>query len=519
MTATASLQKFLNIGITSPYETVGYLQFGVASPSEILEQSACEVNNTGLKNDTQERKDQRDLRLNTVYDPRMGVLSHYEKCQTCGNGTNTCPGHFGHIMLEEPVVHPKFFKVIISILKCVCGSCSSSLVSEEHMKLLGISKYKTSDRLKHMTEHSLKLDQCPKCNDPSSKYVIKDGKLKMYYKDKKKMTDMTTKDIYNILVKISNEDYRLLGFNQNLNESKPGTASAVGTVSQSPFKNEKFMLEEQMEHRHQSRPEWMIFTVLPVLPICDRPYSFRDREQHDDDLTDKYISIVKVNQKLRDDRLKKYENAVPEGEMRKRKMEKLTEKGKAKLISELEEHIRTLFDNSDEKSKISGGRPHKGIKERISQKEGQVRQNIMGKRCDFTARTVAGGDPTLEIDQIGMPRQIAKILTKPEFVNARNIEEMQAIVNQRKANFVFRKGQQIMLEKATHGWTKEFPLQVQDVVERQLRDGDWVLVNRQPTLRLESMMGVRVRLMDAKTFRTNLSITTALNLDFDGDID
>ena len=188
-----SLEKFLNLGIAKNYGTVAYLQFGIASPTEILEQSVCEINNTGLKNDTQERKDQKDPRLNTVYDPRMGILSHYEKCQTCGNNTNVCPGHFGHIMLEEPVIHPKFFKQIISVLKCVCNTCSRILVTEDNMKLLGLMRYKTWDRLKYVVERSLKVDQCPFCADPVARYVLKDGKLKIYYKDKKKVTDISTK--------------------------------------------------------------------------------------------------------------------------------------------------------------------------------------------------------------------------------------------------------------------------------------------------------------------------------------
>lgn len=482
-------KDFLDIGIVSAYDDINYLQFGIASPDELQDHSVCEVKSSSLKNDLE----------GTVYDPRMGMLGGKE-CQTCYNNTNVCPGHFGHIVLDVPVVHPKFFKTIVQILKCVCYSCSSLLITKEHAQLTGVLKYKNNDRLSHMIEKCQKEEACPACGDPRANYVVKDNKVKMYYNDKKKSSELTSQNIYNILTKITNDDFKMMGFNQHLS-------------SNPIYKNEKTFVDEKMEHRHQSRPEWMMITVLPVLPPCARPYSFRDGEQHDDDLTDKYVSIVKANQKLKD---QKTIGLLDDSEKTStRKRGKLSESDRKKVIKDLEDNIKALFDNSDEKSKISGSRAHKGLKERLSSKKGHMRQNVMGKRVNFSARTVIGGDPTLELDQLGIPIQVATKLTKPEYVNKFNYDRIQQLVEDGKVNWIFRKGAQISV--STIKDKKSIKIHIGDVVERHLLDNDWVLFNRQPTLRIEGMMGFRVKVMpEGKTFRFNLSPTTAFNADYDG---
>ncbi len=494
------METYLNIGIKSHFSEIAYLQFGVASPTEISEISVCEVTSTCLRSTSKNES----LR-GSVYDPRMGVIGNNGECATCGNNSIVCPGHFGHIVLEEPIMHPKFFKTIVSIIKCVCESCSACLIPREQAKLCGLLKYKTYNRLKQMVEKCSKIKSCPACDEPCPTYVVKENKnVKKYYGNKEKISEVSTREIYNICLKISNDDFNLLGFNQNLPE---GIA----------FTKESALIDEDMVHRHQTRPEWMIFMVLPVLPPCDRPYSSRDGEKNDDDLTDKYVSIVKANQKLREDREAQTIASEPITKGRRRGG-KLKEADRKKIIADLEEHIRTLIDNSDEKSKISGGRPHKGLKERMTSKEGQVRKNIMGKRCNFSGRTVIDGDPTLELDQVGLPEQIARILTKPEYVTAANIERMQEFITKNKVNFVFRRGEQIILRDPTGKWTpskssKEFQLQPADVIERELQDDDWILMNRQPTLRIESMMGFRIKIMPGKSLRLNLSVTTPFNAD------
>ena len=186
--------------------------------------------------------------------------------------------------------------------------------------------------------------------------------------------------------------------------------------------------------------------------------------------------------------------------------------------------------------------------------------------CDQSARTVIGPDPTLKMGQLGMPQEMAEILTVPVQVANYNIDKMNEIVNSGKANFVLTNGgetrinlqsalyyrgtrllhgdiivnkngeesvvnngrQQLQLgervkrngeflEKLRYPCKKEYVLKIGDIVERQLQDGDIVLLNRQPTLHKGSMMAQEVVVMPYKTLRFNLAIAKSFNADFDGD--
>jgi DNA-directed RNA polymerase beta' subunit len=266
----------------------------------------------------------------------------------------------------------------------------------------------------------------------------------------------------------------------------------------------------------------------------------------DDDLTIQYVEIVKINNHLAD--------------------LTLTDTKKQKYIQSLKFRIKCLYDNSQEKAKHTNGRPMKGIKKRIAGKEGQIRNNLMGKRVNKSARTVIGPDPTLCVDEIAVPPEIANILTYPVKVNNYNFEKINNLVNRGDANFVirdngnirinldyalFRTGKELMygdkiikadgteivvtnlnmkvckddkifrndveVTENANLCKKKFQLQIGDTVERKLQDGDIVLLNRQPTLHKGSMLAQRIKIIPGKTIRMNLAITKTFNADFDGD--
>jgi DNA-directed RNA polymerase beta' subunit len=195
-------------------------------------------------------------------------------------------------------------------------------------------------------------------------------------------------------------------------------------------------------------------------------------------------------------------------------------------------------------------------------KGGLIRGNLLGKRVDKSGRTVIGGDPTLRIGEMVVPIEIAKNLTMSERVCNYNYEELQGIVNSGKANFIlrkngeirinlkyalFRKGTELLygdvilregkkveykngmvlkfgdriirdgrvLEKVAYSQKRSFQLRIGDIVERHMRDGDIVLLNRQPTLHAGSMMAMRVIVRPGKTFRIPLGTTKSWNADFD----
>lgn len=167
------------------------------------------------------------------------------------------------------------------------------------------------------------------------------------------------------------------------------------------------------------------------------------------------------------------------------------------------------------------GRPLKSIKARLKGKEGRLRGNLMGKRVDFSARTVITPDPNLSLDEVGVPRSIARTMTICETVTPFNIQKLQKLVQNGPtehpgARYVIRDdGTRIDLRYARRAG--ELVLQKGFKVERHINDGDVVIFNRQPSLHKMSMMGHRVRVMPYSTFRLNLSVTTPYNADFDGD--
>ena len=260
-----------------------------------------------------------------------------------------------------------------------------------------------------------------------------------------------------------------------------------------------------------ARPEWMILTVMPVPPPAVRPSVSVDGTNQgmrsEDDLTYKLSDIIRANSNVR--------RCEQEG-------------SPAHVIAEFETllqfHVATYMDNDiagQPKALQKSGRPVKAIRARLKSKEGRLRGNLMGKRVDFSARTVITGDPNLSLDEVGVPRSTARILTFPETVNAFNIDKLQQLVRNGPnehpgARHVIRDtGERIDLRH--HKRAGEIQLQYGYKVERHIVDGDVIIFNRQPSLHKESMMGHRVRVMPYSTFRMNLSVTSPYNADFDGD--
>ena len=187
-------------------------------------------------------------------------------------------------------------------------------------------------------------------------------------------------------------------------------------------------------------------------------------------------------------------------------------------------YCNTLVDN-----KIPGvasvaqrsGRPLKAIKERLNGKGGRVRGNLMGKRVDYSARSVITPDPNISIKELGIPIKIAKNITKPVPVNKRNKGFLEKLVQNGPevhpgAKILERKnGDNISLRYVDR---KSIKLEIGDVVHRHMMDGDPILFNRQPTLHRMSMMCHIAKIMPiGDTFRMNVGDTKPYNADFDGD--
>jgi len=260
-----------------------------------------------------------------------------------------------------------------------------------------------------------------------------------------------------------------------------------------------------------ARPEWMILSALPVPPPPVRPSISVDGsgqgQRGEDDLTFKLADILRAN-----------------GQVKRSEVDGTPDHIRIDHCDLLQYHIATYMDNniaSIPPAQHKSGRPIKSIRARLKGKEGRLRQNLMGKRVDFSARTVITGDPNLSLDEVGVPRSIARNLTYPEMVTPYNMDHLKKLVangpnNHPGARYVIRENGE-RLDLKYHKRAGEISLQYGWKVERHIVDGDVILFNRQPSLHKESMMAHRVRVMPYSTFRLNLSVTTPYNADFDGD--
>ncbi|HDD46058.1 MAG TPA: DNA-directed RNA polymerase subunit A', partial [Candidatus Aenigmarchaeota archaeon] len=252
------------------------------------------------------------------------------------------------------------------------------------------------------------------------------------------------------------------------------------------------------------RPEWLILTIFPIPPVTVRPsITLETGERSEDDLTHKLVDIVRINQSLKEN----IDIGAPEFIL-------------TDLWELLQYHIATYFDNEltgVPQARHRSGRPLKGIVQRLKAKEGRIRNNLLGKRVNFSSRTVISPDPRISINEVGVPEVVANELTIPESVTTLNIKRIKELILNGRVNYVTRPDKRKI--KVTEDNKEEIVknIGVGWSVDRKLEDGDIVLFNRQPSLHRVSIMAHRVKVMPYRTFRLNPSVCPPYNADFDGD--
>ena len=459
------------------------IQFSILSPDEIRKGSVAEISSReGYVNNKPV--------INGVFDPRMGVLEPGFICPTDGLTSMQTPGYFGHIELARPIFYLQYINFIERVLKSVCIKCSKLLLNKEvHRHILHLTPAERSDYVMK-NAYTKRIKRCGQETDDGCG-CLQPTKIKKESFCKLTAEWGTGTDIPNLHLtpeivlkcfrRISNEDVNFMGFN------------AI-----------------------YSRPDWMICQVLAVPPPAVRPSVKQDAQQRsEDDLTHAMINIIKTNKLLQD----KMAN--------KERTPQIT--ASIESHTELLQHfVATLVDN-----KVPGtdpvmqrsGRPIKSIKERLNGKHGRVRGNLMGKRVDFSARSVITPDPNLSIRDLGVPMKIAKNITTPEVVNARNKDFLQRLVQNgpdiHPGAKMYQDSRRLDSGIMTYLRTMDrstIKLKEGDIVHRHILDGDAVLFNRQPTLHRMSMMCHIARIMPVgDTFRMNVGDTKPYNADFDGD--
>jgi DNA-directed RNA polymerase II subunit RPB1 len=468
-------------------DLINGIQFSVMSAEEIRERSVAEI----LSTDTYAGNDPVHGGL---FDPRMGVTDHSKICTTCEQKNTFCPGHFGHIELAKPLFYIHFFDTIKKILKCVCFKCSKLLIDELSIELQKILNKKISRQKKFEAIYKIcsknKIKRCGNanangCGAQQPDKITKDniGKIILEWKVKKDEDEedkednikvYLAKDILKILSRISDKDSNILGFPKKIN-----------------------------------RPENLICQVFPVCPPSVRQSVTNDTGQRcHDDLTHKLCDIVKTNNTL------------------KTKIEKGSTNEQVEYWTILlQYHLSTFFDNKIPgiaQAKQRSGRPLRSLTERLKSKEGRIRGNLMGKRVDFSARSVITPDPCISINELGVPIKIAMNLTYPEKINRYNREKLIELIKNGPDKYpgakYLRKVNENMRTVRLKGIDiNKLIIEDGDIVDRHVMNGDFVLFNRQPSLHKMSMMSHKVRVMPYDTFRLNPAVTPSYNADYDGD--
>ena len=487
---------------TMPSRIIG-IQFSMLSPEEIRRNSVVEVKT-------------RDTYVNNkplpegLFDPRMGVLEPGLICPTDGLTYIDNPGYFGHIELARPVLFIQHIKDIMKISKCVCFKCSKLLINKNQHK--HILEYPLEKRWSYIAPLASKIRRCGEsiedgcgCKQPDKIRLEGFEKIYAVWENISTVPEeraLTTETVVKAFQKILDK--------QNTPEMKRVIMRLTPEIILKIFRR---ISDEDISFMGFSpifaRPEWMICQVLPVPPPAVRPSVKLDAQQRsEDDLTHIYSNIIKTNRDLFDKLQKPDTTAVViDG-----------------LTSVLQYLVAMIVNN-----KIKGavpmaqrsGRPLQCIMGRLNSKNGRIRGNLMGKRVDFSARSVITGDPNVSIYQLGVPLKIAKNLTKPVKVNDMNRNFLMKLIENGPdihpgaKNIERKNGEFISLRYVDINSIK---LENGDIVHRHMMDGDAVLFNRQPSLHRMSMMCHIVKIMkQGDSFRMNICNTKPYNADFDGD--
>ncbi|WP_128477364.1 DNA-directed RNA polymerase subunit A' [Halorussus pelagicus] len=526
----------------SPME-IGEISFGLMDPEEYREMSATKIITADTYDDDGFPIDM------GLMDPRLGVIDPGLECKTCGKHSGSCNGHFGHIELAAPVIHVGFTKLIRRLLRGTCRNCSKLLLTDDEKEKYVSKLERTRELSNDLTDvtksairEARKKDRCPYCGEVQ--YDINHEKPTTYYEVQQVLTSEYSEEIAAAMQGNEEEDRDPVA-PQELADRTDIDLSRINDIMSGEFRPREDdrkaiekaldldLTEEDMNKLmpsdirdwfedipdqdvevlgispEKSRPEWMILTVLPVPPVTARPSITLDNGQRsEDDLTHKLVDIIRINQRFMENR----------------------EAGAPQLIIEdlwelLQYHVTTFMDNE-----ISGtpparhrsGRPLKTLSQRLKGKEGRFRGSLSGKRVNFSARTVISPDPTLSLNEVGVPERVAREMTQTMNVTERNKEEARRYVangpeGHPGANYVKRPDGRRL--KVTEKNCEELSTKVEAgwEVNRHMVDGDIIIFNRQPSLHRMSIMAHEVVVMPYKTFRLNTVVCPPYNADFDGD--
>jgi DNA-directed RNA polymerase subunit beta' len=470
-----------------PRPSFSKITIGLASPDSILERSFGEV----LKPETINYRTYKPERDGLFCERIFGPVKDYEcacgkykrirykgiVCDRCGvevTEKKVRRERMGHIKLVVPVVHIWYFKSLPNKIGYLLGMSSKKLetiVYYERFVVIqsGIRADKGQNFGDLLTEEEYLdiLDTLPKDNQ----YLPEDDPNKFIAK-------MGAEAVHDLLARIDLDqlsfDLRNAAATETSQQRKADALKRLSVV-------ESF---RDAQTRINNRPEWMVMQYIPVIPPELRPLVPLDGGRFaSSDLNDLYRRVI-----IRNNRLKRLlEIKAPEVILRNEKRM-------------LQEAVDSLFDNSRKSNavKAEGGRALKSLSDVLKGKQGRFRQNLLGKRVDYSGRSVIVVGPELKLYECGLPKDMAAELFKP-FIIRKLIER--GIVKTVKS------ARKLVDKKEAVVW---------DILENILK-GHPVMLNRAPTLHRLSIQAFQPKLVEGKAIQLHPLVTTAFNADFDGD--
>jgi DNA-directed RNA polymerase II subunit RPB2 len=483
---------------------IACVEFGIVSPEEQVSLSATEVSSMSLY----ARGNACDRGFNSMF---LGTTSMVKCCKTCRRDAKTCPGHFGHFPLACPVYHPGFIDYIVKALRCVCFWCSALLgqaaplptneeggvEDDEESRADADDENPRNDEMAKEILTSMSIScrasnaVCPACGGAQPQYSREPMDVSTSWDDtalaamdeeeRSVATNMFTAALANrILCHIPDKDLSKMGF----------------------------------PNASRSHPSWMVLKHMTVPPNCVRPSVAAmdgSRVRGQNELTLKLIDVKKACIALKTAKEAQATNAPRKGKGSRpppslRTLEDAIQMCVFAYYDRADANKKNVADilsttSAMRRNRNGGGSQTTGLYKRFKGKQGRLRKDCVGKRVDFSARTVIGGDPSLDIWQIRVPLCVALTLTVPVRVTRYNVDRLRAAVRAGPGvtggakRLVSPSGREISVTMAPDKDTLIRQLDIGWIVHRCMQDDDPIMFNRQPTLHRESFMGFRARIL------------------------
>lgn len=458
------------------------LEIRLASPDDILRRSHGEVLKPETINYRSFRPERDGLFCEKIFGPIRDwecACGKYKRirykgivCDRCGvevTEKTVRRERFGHITLTVPIVHVWFFRSHPSKIGGLLGlplkDLERIIYYESYVVIQPGSTGLEPNTLLTEDELSRIKESLPK------------NELELDDSDPRKFIALTGGEAIKEMLRRVNPDKEYLRLRNELREET--SQQRRKEISKRLRVLDMFRTKPD---REPNRPEWMVIDILPVIPPELRPLLPLDGGRFaSSDLNDLYRRII-----IRNNRLKKLVDMnAPDVILRNEKRM-------------MQEAIDSLFDNSRRTARTDAQRPLKSLADSLRGKTGRFRQNLLGKRVDYSGRSVIVVGPELKLWECGLPKDMAVELFKP-FIIRKLIE--------RGYTKTVKTGKKIVDRKEDFVW---------DILEKAI-DGHPVLLNRAPTLHRLGIQAFQPRLVEGKAIQLHPLVCTAFNADFDGD--